>query len=400
MQKMRLCFALWLLLSSAGNIGAEETKPVPYLVLVSLDGFRYDYAERYQAKNLLEIGNAGITAQAVIPSFPTVTFPNHLSIITGLHPEHHGIVSNVFLDPSRKEKYSLNKTAADGTWYSGTPLWVLAESQHVKAASMFWPGSEAEIGGFRPTYWKHYSDDYPNDDRVQQVIDWLRLPEEQRPHFITLYFSDVDTAGHHFGPDAPETAAAVQRVDGLIGSLRRGIADTGLPVNMVVVSDHGMQAIKGFVDLSTWTDTSRIEVETDGPMALIYTTSPGETSEVYKALKGKSPEFEVYRRGQTPAKWHIRTNPRAGELVVMLNEPAAVYKTTPTKAVSKGIHGFDPAAFPTMRGIFYASGPNIRQARVAPFGNVDIYPFLARILGLKITARIDGSAKTLGAFVK
>ncbi len=373
----------------------------PYVVLVSLDGFRYDYAERYQAKNLLAIRDSGASAVAMIPSFPTVTFPNHLSIITGLYPEHHGIVSNDFYDPTRAAEYTLKKSAGDGSWYSGTPLWVLAEQQHVKAASMFWPGSDAEIGGVRPSYWFTYDDNFPNQKRVDQVLAWLALPEEQRPHFITLYFSDVDTAGHDFGPDSVETAAAVRKVDDMIGSLRQGLAATGLPVNLIVVSDHGMQDTKGYVNLSEYLDLSQLHVATDGPLAMFYAPNRVAARAVYQALKGKSPRFDVYMRKETPAGWHLRDNPRAGDVVLMMREPGAARKAVPKKDVNKGSHGFDPAKYETMRSIFYAIGPGIEaHAPLAPFENVNVYPFIAELLGLQVTSRIDGNAKVLHSLIR
>lgn len=390
-------FRIFLPLVSAFFAAAGE-KPVavPYVILVSLDGFRPDYAERYQAKNLLAIGNVGVSAQALIPSFPTLTFPNHLAIVTGLYPGHHGIVSNTFYDPAQKEEYSMKKTAANGSWYSGTPLWVLAESQHVKTAAMFWPGTEAEIGGYRPSYFKPYDDNFPNDSRVETVVNWLKLPEDQRPHLITLYFSDVDTAGHKFGPESAETEAAVQNLDALLGTLRKGIAATGLTVNLLVVSDHGMQATNNYINLAEYIDVAKVRLVTDGPLAMLYTADQRTTTETYRALKGKSTRFDVYLRAQTPSHWHIRDSIRSGDVFVMAREPAAVLQAAPLKPVSKGMHGFDPAQYPSMRGIFYAAGPNIREHRkIKPFENVNIYPFIAELMGLKITGAIDGSAKVL-----
>ena len=201
----------------------QAAAPRPYVVLVSLDGFRYDYAEKYHATHLLEIAKAGASAEGMIPSFPTVTFPNHISIVTGQYPGHHGLVGNSFYDPQRKELYGMKNSATDGTWYHYLPLWVVAEQQKVKSACMFWPTADAEIAGVRPAYWSKYDGSFPNSQRVAKVIEWLKMPEADRPHFITLYFSDVDSAGHSFGPDAPETQAAVERVDKLIGDLWDGI---------------------------------------------------------------------------------------------------------------------------------------------------------------------------------
>src|SRR6266550_4951704 len=259
------------------NAAAHLSKP--YVVLVSLDGFRYDYTERYGAKNLLDMALRGVSApNGMIPSYPSVTFPNHYTIVTGLYPEHHGIVANNFYDPERKEKYSFSdpKTNGDGSWYGGTPLWVLAEQQGMRSACLFWPGSEAEIQGKRPSYYLHLDDKFPDEQRVQQILAWLRLPVKERPHFITLYYSNVDHAGHEFGPGAPETGEAVRHVDEMIGILYEGIARLGLSVDLIVVADHGMVTLQGGpVTLSDFADLS--DFHTEG--ALLYPKPEADVQE-------------------------------------------------------------------------------------------------------------------------
>ncbi len=372
-----------------------------YVVMVSLDGFRYDYADRYAAPNINAIREEGAAATALIPCFPSVTFSNHLSIITGLYPEHHGIVMNRFYDPLRDAEYSNSKTATDGTWYSGKPLWVLAEEQNVKSAAMFWPGSDAEIGGVRPSYWFPYDGSVSDEERVNRVLEWLKLPEAARPHFITLYFSDVDTAGHHFGPDSSEVRQAVAKVDEMVGKLRLGVRATSLPVDLLLVSDHGMQAVKGTVNLNNFVDLSGVRIINEGPFAMIYASDKSSAERIYKSLKGKSPDFDVYRRVETPKEWHYRDNPRAGDIFVLLNKPMAFITTPSAREPDEGRHGYDPARFESMRGVFYAVGPKVKPKTVIePFVNVDIYPFVAKILGLRITDRIDGSAKVLERIYK
>jgi alkaline phosphatase D len=228
------------------NAPAQQSKP--YVILVSLDGFRFDYAQRYGARNLQALARRGAnTPQGMIPVYPSVTFPNHYSIVTGLYPDNHGIVGNSFYDPRRRQRfvYTDRSTSAEGSWYGGVPLWVLAERQGMRAACFFWPGSEAAIGSVRPTYTVLYDPRIPNERRVDQVISWLRLPPEKRPHFITLYLGDVDSAGHQTGTDSPETARAVRRLDAVIARLTAAIALLHLPVNLVVVSDHGMANTEG-----------------------------------------------------------------------------------------------------------------------------------------------------------
>src|SRR5271156_2064002 len=226
---------------------APQQLSKPYVILVSLDGFRYDYPNRYHADHLLALAAQGASApEGMIPTYPSITFPNHYTIITGLYPEHHGIVANSFYEPVRKEIYSYHdKTVSDGTWYGGTPLWVLAEQQGMRSAAFFWVGSEAEIQGVRPSYYLKFDASFPNSKRVEQVLAWLHLPPEQRPHFITAYFSDADDAGHQYGPDSSQVADAVHELDREIGKLVAGIKESKLPVDLIVVADHGMAKVEG-----------------------------------------------------------------------------------------------------------------------------------------------------------
>jgi len=390
-----LLFVAALLVSTAS---AQSVKQRPYVVLVSLDGFRYDYAARYNATNLLAIGKAGVAAEGLIPVFPTLTFPNHISIVTGLYPEHHGIVENGFYDPIRKEFYGMGAGAQDGSWYRAKPLWVLAEEQNVKSATMFWPSSDAEIFTIRPSYWKAYDMSFPNEQRIAQVLNWLKLPEAQRPHLVTLYMSDVDAAGHKFGPESAETAAAVQRIDKLVGELWRNLQALNLPINLIVVSDHGMQKVEGFVDIGPFADFKKVKVDDAGVFTLVYAPDSEAAEQMYFALKAKSPKFDVYRRKETPPQWHFSEDLRIGDLIVIAKGPNMIGTEPPSGGVPPllGEHGFDPAEFPTMKGIFYAVGSNIKPGvRVSPFENVNIFPLITKILGLKNLTRLDGSEKPL-----
>ena len=385
------------------NSAAQQTKH--YVVLVSLDGFRYDYAEKYGAKNLMQLASRGASApQGMIPAYPSVTFPNHYTIVTGLYPEHHGLVANSFYDPVRKTRFSYtdSKTVVDGTWYGGTPLWVLAEQQGMRAASFFWPGSEAEIQGKRPSYYLAYDDKIPDGNRVAQIIAWLKLPPEQRPHFITLYYSNVDHAGHSYGPEAPQTGEAVRHVDDMIGKLSEGIATLGLSVDLIVLADHGMEATRGgWVTLDKWADLSQFE--TSGP--LLYAKSEADAQKAYLSLLGASETFKVYRREKVPAYLHFNSNPREGDPVVVPAGPFNITAHEPKSngnptSPSVGQHGYDPATMPSMKAIFYAAGPDIRAgATVAPFENVNIYPLIAKILGLRVGA-IDGKLSVLQSILQ
>jgi alkaline phosphatase D len=376
-----------------------------YVVLVSLDGFRWDYAKRDGAKHLLALGRQGVSApEGMLPSYPSFTFPNHISIVTGLYPEHHGIVANSFYDAARKASYALNDPAAvtDGAWYSGTPLWSLAESQGMRTACMFWPGSEAKIAGYRPTYYLKYENAIDSQARVEQVLAWLKLPEAERPHFITLYFGSPDHEGHQFGPDAPETRAAVLRVDGLVGKLKAALDATGLPIDLVVVSDHGMAKVEGgWVSLDKFADLTGF----DATGSLLYAAKEEDRVRLYNQLKKASPQFVAYRLKDVPAELNYNKNPHAGDPVIVATGPYAIRARTPPagkpdQPPTPGMHGFDPRRIPEMKAIFYAAGPDIVAGRtVAPFENVNLYPWLAHLLALT-APKSDGSLNVLAGTLK
>jgi len=389
---------------------APQQLAKPYVILVSLDGFRYDYAERHHAKHLLNMAAHGASApQGMIPAYPSITFPNHYTMITGLYPEHHGIVGNSFYDPARKQVYDYRDSASvtDGTWYGGTPLWVLAEQQGMRSASFFWVASEAEIQGRRPTYYLKYDESFPNPKRVDQVLAWLRLPPEQRPHFITLYFSDTDHAGHEYGPDSPQLADAVHELDDEIGRLLSGLQRLNLPVDVIVVADHGMVKVEdGVVALDEFgLKTSSFEKIVG---LSFYPKSDADAASAYEALRGKSAKFVVYRRADTPAGLHFDSNPRAGDPIIVATGPYSIrLSTDPRKpqAVPAGNHGYDPGRVPEMKALFVAMGPDIVPgSTVPPFENVNLYPLIAKILGLDIshlqTGPVDGKLSVLQAILK
>jgi predicted AlkP superfamily pyrophosphatase or phosphodiesterase len=384
---------------------SEIAQQAHYVVLVSLDGFRWDYTRRDGATHLLALGKQGVWApDGMLPSFPSLTFPNHFSIVTGLYPEHHGLVANGFYDQTKQARYAISDPAAvtDGSWYSGVPLWSLAESQGMRSACFFWPGSEAKIAGFRPTYYLRFDNKIDDNARIDQVLDWLRLPPADRPHFITLYYSEPDHEGHEFGPDAPETRAAVVKVDKLIGKLKEGLDATGLPINLVVVSDHGMAKVQGgWINLDQFADLAGFE--TVGP--LLYGKSDEDAARVYNQLKKASSQFVVYRRKDVPAELNYRENPREGDPVVLATGPFLIRAHAPPAGKTDGpqpigMHGYDPRKLPEMKASFFAAGPDILTGHtVRPFENVNLYPWLAHLLGLN-PPKSDGSLNVLAGTLR
>ena len=356
-----------------------------YVVMVSLDGFRWDYAAKWGATHLQKMAEEGSSAaEGMLPSYPSVTFPNHYTIVTGLYPEHHGIVDNDFLDPKRNyEEYYYRDHAknSDGSWYGGVPLWSLAELQGMRSASLFWVGSEAEIAGKRPT-WVPFDDKFDDEKRVEQIMLWLGLPEAEWPHMILLYYSNVDHAGHLYGPDAPETGAAVRHVDGLIGELEEKIKATKLPVDLIVVSDHGMVKLEDrkWVALDQMVNLEGVK----SADSLMYPTTEAEKQRIYEELKAKNdPRFAVYRLKDMPERLHYNANEREGDPVVepLKAVPITVHAKT-AEIGAKGEHGWDPRLMPEMKAIFYAEGPDIKAGvKLQPFENVNIYDFVAGIRG-------------------
>jgi alkaline phosphatase D len=398
------------LVHSGNGLNSDAAQKAHYVVLVSLDGFRWDYARRDGATHLLALGKQGVWApEGMIPSFPSLTFPNHYSIVTGLYPEHHGLVANSFWDEAKQTRYAIAdpKAVTDGSWYGGVPLWSLAESQGMRTACLFWPGSEARIAGFSPTWYARFDSKTEATDAVQQAridnaLALLKLPASERPHFITIYYSEPDHEGHEFGPDAPETRAAELKMDRLVGKLKAALDSTGLPIDLVVVSDHGMAKIEGpWVTLDQFADLSGFE--TAG--SLLYGKSEEDRQRVYNQLKKASEKFVAYRRKDVPADLEYNQNPREGDPVVVATGPYAIRAHAPAAGKPDqppipGMHGFDPRKMPQMKASFFAAGPDIVPGKtVAPFENVNLYPWLAHMLGLS-APKSDGSLNILAGTLK
>ncbi|QHN05405.1 alkaline phosphatase family protein [Granulicella sp. WH15] len=384
--------------------GAPDTRAQQkkhYVVLVSLDGFRYDYIQKWGATHLAELGRTGATSpDGMLPSYPSITFPNHFSIVTGLYPEHHGLVGNSFYDPARGATYSYRnvKTGDDGSWYGGTPLWTLAEQQGMRAASFFWPGSSAEIAGKRPYEYLEFDDRVDEHKRVDEVITWLNLPPAQRPHFITLYYSNTDHAGHLYGPDSQQVGEQVRHVDELIGELKQKLDATHLPVDMIVLADHGMVKIEGdWIVLDHFADLSHFKTEG----SLLYAQSEADAQQAYESFRAHpDPRFTAYRRADVPEHLHFNSNPREGDPVIVPNGPYVFTAHAPTRAVPTGDHGYDVTRMPEMKALFIANGPDIRPGTQLPsFPNIDVYDFIAKLLGLK-PAPNDGTLTPLRPALK
>nr|WP_314499042.1 ectonucleotide pyrophosphatase/phosphodiesterase [uncultured Chryseobacterium sp.] len=384
---------------------SQESINKPYVILISTDGFRYDYAQKYNAVNLLNLSGEGVEAKAMIPSYPSITFPNHWSLITGLYPAHHGLVDNFFYDYKLQKSYAMSKkeNAEDGSWYGGTPLWALAEKQGMVSASLQWVGSASDAGGKRPTYYYPYHEKFKPSEKVDKVISWLKLPENQRPHFITLYFPEVDGAGHHFGPEAGETETAVHTIDKAIGNLVQKVKDLGLKnVNYIFVSDHGMIQVDSGSPLripEILFDKKRFDFYNAQTLLRVYVKNPDEVKAVFKQLKaGKTGDYEVYLDKKLPKYLHFATRDdrysRIGQILLIPKAPKIFLEKNQKTSVGK--HGYDPKLVPEMKAVFFAWGPEFKNnAVIDEFSNVNVYPLVAEILGLKIEQPVDGKLKVL-----
>lgn len=374
------------------------------VILVSLDGFHPDYLARGVTPSLDSLARVGVRAEWMTPSFPTKTFPNHYTLVTGLLPDHHGIVANNMWDDTLGRFTMARRDAVqDARWWGGEPLWVTAERQGIRTAPMFWPGSEAPIGGAMPAIWMRYDGDVPLATRVDSLLAWLTLPDALRPRFLTLYASDVDHWGHQRGPASPEVDSALARVDSMIGRLGAGLAARGMSgqVNVIVVSDHGMSATspERLIALDDYVTMDDLTVVDWTPVGAV-TPKPGKLDAVYAALRGAHPHLHVYRRGEVPARYRFGTHPRVTDLVLIADDGWTI--TTRDRFASfraGGTHGYDQT-LPSMRALFLAAGPAFRQGATVPaFSNIHVYALMADILGVR-PAPNDGSRDSVRVMLR
>lgn len=390
------------------NTAASLTKP--YVILISADGFRYDYAKKYNAKNILKLAEKGVSAKAMIPSYPSITGPNHYTMITGLFPSHTGFVDNYFYDKKRNDLFgmSMQSKISDGSWLGGTPLWSLAEQQGMLAASLFWVASNSDAGGVRPTYYYQYHEKFSADQKINIVLNWLKLPEERRPHLITFYFPEVDKNGHLYGSESLEVQNAVQFVDDAIGKLIEKVNELHLPnVNFIFVSDHGMidVDIEDTLEIpALLQDKNRFIINNSQTLLRITLKNESEVNQVYRELKkNKTKDYKVYLTEKFPKRLHYRTADdrfnRIGQILLVPHAPKIFLE--PNGRKTPGKHGYNPFKVPEMKASFAASGPAFKKGKkIGQFRNVNIYPLVAEILGLKITEPIDGKSCTAKKVLK
>ena len=375
MKKQIIFYFLWCI-----ALFAQAEKH--YTVIVSLDGFRWDYPQMYETPFFDQMAREGVKA-TMIPSFPSKTFPNHYTMATGLVPDHHGIVANSFWDPERKEVYKMNKPATrnDASYYGGEPIWVTAQKQGIKTGNVYWVGSDIAVKGQHPTYYQVY-DKKPRlsqTERVAEVLRMLRLPEADRPQLVMLYFEDSDTYGHTYSPFSQETRKCIARLDALMRFLWEGLQSLPFTkdVNLIVTSDHGMATVSAdrFVPIKHLLKEEWYTLIDGNLPAQIY-TQPQFRDSVYHALKDLN-HVRVWKREDIPAYLNYGSNPRVGDIIVL---PDLGWLVEEGNKTLPGAHGFDPT-YDDMQVMFRACGPDFKKGYEAPkFRNVSIYSLLARLL--------------------
>jgi predicted AlkP superfamily pyrophosphatase or phosphodiesterase len=377
--------AALILVAAAGSVAAA-----PPLILVSLDGFRADYLQRGLTPTLTALAAEGVRSTGMRPSFPSLTFPNHYTLVTGRRPDRNGIVNNTMEDsaiPGATFTLANRAVTSDPRWWDeATPIWITAERQGVLAGTMFWPGSDVKIHGVLPSQWKLYDKGFPADARVDTLLSWLDLPAAQRPGFLTLYLEEVDTQGHGHGPDSPEVNAAITAVDAAIGRLVAGLKARGLydGTNLIVVADHGMASVG--VDQVIYLDdvapAGSFRLISGGAVAGLEPT-PGHEAELAQALMAPRPHLSCWRKAEIPARLHYGTHRRVPSFVCLADDHWALTLHSAHNHPPAGQHGYDPAN-PDMAALFVAHGPGLARGVVLDgFDNVDVYPLMTTLLGIR-----------------
>ena len=387
--------------SSSGTDLSYYGEPSTPLILISIDGFRWDYFDKVETPNFDRLIANGSKADGLKTSYPSKTFPNHISIVTGNYPSNHGIISNYFYDADFDEYFYIgagSTAAQDGKWIDAEPIWVTIEKQAKRAMIMFWPMSDAEIMGIRPSKYYVYNEDPTNLDRMDQILSWLLHTGNARPSFLASYFSVVDSKGHSYGPDGDETIEAIRVVDKAIGHLINGLEAQNIlnEVNIMIVSDHGMTETPDtkVINIADYINLDDVVTVGGGPFMEIR-PNEGKLESVYQALQNID-NTQVFKKEDIPDKFNYKNNNRIEPILLLADEHWSIM--TPGRTPIAGSHGYDPD-YQSMNGIFIAHGPAFKSGFSGPeIHNIHLYEMMCKILGV-VPANNDGSLDVSNVFL-
>ena len=375
------------------------------VILLSIDGFSHDYLAQYQPKNILALANKGVMANGLTPVFPSKTFPNHLSIVTGMYPANHGIVHNKFYHRKLKKKYTLGAGKNNPAWLTAKPLWTIAEQQGKKSAVYFWPESETTVDGILPSYLMKYKHSEPNINRINQIVDWLKLPKTERPDFIAGYFSIIDDIGHKFGPNSKEVAKAIAEIDSIVGLLIEKITiETTVTPNIILVSDHGMTPIDKQLIIqrkNLLADFSQLNIVNGQTQLYIYEEDTQLLNDVRSHLM-TAPEkqyFQVFDKGNYPKYWHFNANNEVIPDMIINALSPAIFKDS-MGYTSSATHGYDVSNNPELKAMFIAQGPDIKKGlTINSFENIHIFSLMETLLELPVSTNVDSDINVLSNII-
>ncbi|GLT98666.1 hypothetical protein SLE2022_161610 [Rubroshorea leprosula] len=398
--------------SSSSAVTHSSARPLkklehPVVLLISSDGFRFGYQFKTPTPNIHRLIANGTEAETgLIPVFPTLTFPNHYSIVTGLYPAYHGIINNYFVDPYTGETFTM--ASHEPKWWLGEPLWETVANHGLKAATYFWPGSEVKKGAWTcpENFCMFYNGSVPFEERVDTVLSYFDLPGSEVPVFMTLYFEDPDHQGHQVGPDDPELTEAVARIDRIIGRLIDGLEKRGVfeDVSIIMVGDHGMvgtcdKKLIFLDDLASWIEIPADWVQYYSPLLAIRPPSGYAPSDVVTKMReglesGKvenGKNLKVFLKEELPSRLHYAASDRIPPIIGLIEEGFTVEQKRSNQKECGGAHGYDNAIF-SMRTIFIGHGPQFARGQKVPsFENVQIYNLVTSILKIQ-GAPNNGSA--------
>ncbi|GAA6204258.1 ectonucleotide pyrophosphatase/phosphodiesterase [Thalassotalea sp. SU-HH00458] len=371
------------------------------VILLSVDGFSQRYLKEYQPKNILALSRNGVIAQGLIPTFPSKTFPNHLSIVTGMYPANHGIIHNNFYNRSLQLYYTKGAAANNPAWLFAKPIWTIAEQQGIKSAIYFWPESEAKIDGVLPSYYFKYKHNESNLNRINQIVDWLKLPENQRPELIIGYFSTIDDAGHHYGPNSTELAQAVKDFDQLLGQLLDKInQETELTPNFVLVSDHGMMTVdkqKNLLWKTLFENFTSLNIVNGQTQLFIYEKNQNILNDVRSHLSSLPVKsyFQVFDKSDYPEHWHFNNHNAAVPDMVINALPPTIFIDEHSDN-NPGVHGYDPYGQDELTGIFITQGPDVKTGiQIDAFENIHVFSLLEKLLEISPSDQVDSQISIL-----